>query len=212
MPRFLDPDDLIAVADHCVGTLHGLTDRDWDVQAANTEWSCRETLEHVCGLSYAPILALRSPVWIDLAFGVAKGVPIGWVLVTARTMAVIVAEVARAAPAETRAYHPCGLADPAGFLAMTASELVLHTADIATAFGAPYRPDEFTTRSILDRLFPWWPRDEDPWTALQWCSGRTALADRLSLADTWAWHCAPLDEWDGTIPEWDPVTNTKVTH
>lgn len=208
----LDADDLIAVADHCVGSLQPLVGRDWNVQAANTEWSCREVVEHVCGLSYAPILALRSQVWLDLAFGVAKGVPIEWGLVTMRTMAVIVAEVARAAPADVRGYHPCGMADPSGFIAMTATELVLHTADITAAFGVSYQPDDFITRGILNRLFPWWPREETPWDALQWCSGRGPLGDRPSLGDRWAWHCAPVDEWDGELPEWDPATASRVTH
>ena len=82
MARFLDSDDLIAVADHCVGTLRALSDRNWSIRATNDERSCREVIEHVCCLSYAPILALRAPDWIDLAFGVARGTPIEWVLVT----------------------------------------------------------------------------------------------------------------------------------
>lgn len=211
--KALDADDLIAVADHCVGSLQPLADRDWTRRAANTEWSCREVLEHICGLSYAPILAVRAGEWLDLAFGVHQGISVDWLLVSARTTAVIVAEVARAAPESVRAYHPCGMADPSGFISMMAAELVLHTSDIATALDAPYRPDDFVTRGLLNRLFPWWPRDEDPWAALRWASGRGgALAGRPCLGDRWAWHCAPVEEWDGVVPEWDPVTWTKVTH
>ncbi len=211
--KALDADDLIAVADHCVGSLSPLADRDWTLTAANTDWSCREVLEHVCQLSYAPILAVRAGEWLDLKFVVHEGIAIDWLLVAARTMAVIVAEVARSAPPTVRAYHPCGMADPEGFIAMTATELVLHTADIATALDAPFRPDDYVTRAILNRLFPWWPRDEEPWSALQWASGRGGpLGDRKNLGDHWAWHCAPLAEWNGTVPEWDPVTHTKVTY
>ena len=213
MARFLDSDDLIAVADHCVGTLRALSDRNWSIRATNDERSCREVIEHVCCLSYAPILALRAPDWIDLAFGVARGTPIEWVLVSAHTTAVILAEVARAAPPTVRGYHPCGSADPEGFVSMMACEFMLHTSDIATAFEAPFRPDDFSTRAVLERLFPWWPKQEDPWSALLWASGRLpSLGGTAGLGDRWAWHCSPLADWDGTRPEWDSVTGTKVTH
>ena len=211
--KFLDPDDLIAAVDHCVGTLQPLADRDWDQTAANTEWSCRQVFEHVVGLSYAPILAVRSGEWLDLAFGVHEGVGIDWLLVSARTTAVILAEVARAAPPTVRAFHPCGMADPAGFISMMATEFVLHTSDVATSFDAPYRPDDFVSRALLNRLFPWWPTDQDPWRALLWASGRGGpLGHRPNPGTRWAWHCAPVEEWDGTVPEWDPVTGTRVTH
>lgn len=206
----LESDDLIAIADHCVGSLAALVDRDWDTQARNTDWTCRQTLEHVCGLSYAPMLALRADTIPKLAFAVHENFPIDWLLVSARTTAVIVAEVARAAPPDARAFHPAGVADAEGFVAMMAAELVLHTHDIASAFDASYKPDDFTIRALLDRLFPWWPPDEDPWSALQWCSGRIALGNRPKQGDRWAWHCAPLSEWDGTIAEWDPVSNRLI--
>ena len=62
-------------------------------------------------------------------------------------------------------------------------ELVLHTATSPLHSERPFRPDEYMTRSILDRLFPWWPHEEDPWMALQWCSGRGPrwLADAASF-------------------------------
>ncbi len=208
----LDSDDLIAITDHCVGTLAGLVDRDWQTPAAGLDWTCRETLEHLCGLSYAPMLALRATTIPKLAFAVHPDFPIDWLLVTMRTTAVIVAEVARAAPADARAFHPAGTADASGFVAMMADELVLHTHDIASAFDAPYRPDGFSTRRILGRLFPWWPRDADPWLALQWANGRIALEGHLALGESWLWHSAPLTEWDGTIPKWDPVTRAKMTY
>ena len=210
---FLDADGLIAVADHCVDTLLPLAARDWNLTAANTEWTCRAVLEHVASLAYAPILATRALDWVEPVFEVRTDATIEELLSSARITAVILAEVARAAPPHARAYHPCGMADPAGFVAMMATELVLHTADVTTALGAAYRPDDATLRSLLDRLFPWWPTDEDPWSALQWASGRGGpLGGRSNLGDRWSWHCAPLEEWDATVPEWDPVTGTKVTH
>jgi hypothetical protein len=209
----LDADGLIAVADRCVESLRPLGDRDWSTAEANTTWSCREVLAHLAQLSYAPILASRAEAWLDLKCEIPDGASVDWLLVAAHANAVTIAEVARAAPATARAFHPCGMADPAGFIAMTATEFVLHTTDVAAALDAPFRLDDGLTRVLLDRLFPWWPTDEDPWAALQWASGRGgSLGGRASLGDRWAWHCAPVEEWDGAVPEWDPVTSTKVTH
>ena len=212
MTKSLDSDDLIAVADHCVNFLAPLTDRDWDTPAAGLEWSCRQTLEHLGSLSYAPVLALRATELPKFGFSVFPDLPVDWLLPTARTNALIVAEVARAASPDVRAWHPAGMADPSGFIAMMADELVVHTHDIATALGADYRPDSFVTRALLDRLFPWWPREAELWDALLWAHGRTELPGYPSLGADWLWHCAPVDEWDGTVPRWDPVTQSKRAH
>ncbi|MEY2472137.1 MAG: hypothetical protein QOK28_1466 [Actinomycetota bacterium] len=211
MTKSLGPDDLIAVADDCVDALTPLIDRDWDTPAAGLEWSCRQTLEHLGALSYAPILALRAPSLPKFGFSVFPDLPVDWLLPTARTNAAVVAEVARAAPLDARAWHPAGMADPSGFIAMMADELVVHTHDIATALGDDYRPDSAVTRALLDRLFPWWPQDAEPWDALLWAHGRTDLPGHPSPGADWLWHCAPVDEWDGTIPQWDPVSQSKRT-
>lgn len=208
----LGPDDLIAVADHCTNSLAPLTDRDWEVPAGDLTWTCRETLEHLGSLSYAPILALRATAIPKIAFSVFPEMPVDWLLVTARTNAVIVAEVARAAPAHVRAYHPAGMADPSGFIAMMGDEFVVHTHDIATSLGADYQPDVYVARALLDRLFPWWPRDVEPWNALLWAHGRRDLPGYPHVDETWLWHCAPLEEWNGTVPRWDPVTRAKAKH
>jgi hypothetical protein len=89
-------------------------------------------------------------------------------------------------------------------------ELLVHTADITAGLGVPFTPERRLVTLVLDRLFPWWPRDVEPWTALLWANGRTDLPGRPSLGETWVWHCAPLEEWDGTVPEWDPVAGRKA--
>jgi hypothetical protein len=133
--------------------------------------------------------------------------PIEQLLRTMRAHAVILAEVARAAPAAARAFHPAGLADPSGWVAMGIDELLVHTADVASGLGAPFKLDAELARQVLDRLFPWWPSAEEPTAALLWANGRTSLAGHPSPGAAWLWHCAPLDEWDGTIPRWDPSTS-----
>ncbi|MCI3949753.1 MAG: acetyltransferase, partial [Acidimicrobiales bacterium] len=125
-----EPDDLIATVDGCVAVLRPLLDRDWDVPAGGLDWTCRETLEHVCGLAYAPVLATRAAAFRPLALAVAPGAPLGDLLWTVEVMSRILAEVARAAPSSARAYHVAGTADPSGFVAMGMDELLVHAADI----------------------------------------------------------------------------------
>jgi len=198
------PDDLVATAERCAEALRPLQNHDWDARAGDLEWTCRETLEHVCTLGYASVLATRATSFRPLALTVAPGAPLDDLLWTMEVMARVLAEVARAAPPTTRAYHPAGMADTGGFVAMGMDELLLHTDDIVSGLGACFLPDDELVRLVLDRLFPWWPREVEPWSALRWVNGRLHLPGRPSLGAEWVWHCAPLEEWDGKVPRWDP--------
>ena len=88
---------------------------------------------------------------------------------------------------------------------MGMDELLVHTHDITSGLGSAIEPDEAAARSVLDRLFPWWPRHADPSSALLWANGRIALPGHDRLGAEWLWHSAPVEEWDGTIPRWGPV-------
>jgi len=199
------PDDLIATARSCHEATAPLADRDWSTRAGDLEWSCRETLAHLCGLAYAPVLATRAKDFRPLALAVVPEAPVDDLLWTMRTMAAVLAEVARAAPPSARAFHPAGPADATGFVAMGSAELLAHTHDITAGLGEPFEPDHDTAVAVLDRLFPWWPRDTRPVPALLWANGRIALPDHDRLGEEWLWHSAPLEEWDGSMPRWDPV-------
>jgi hypothetical protein len=74
----------------------------------------------------------------------------------------------------------------------------VHSDDAARGLGVPFAPPYGLVKATLTRLFPWAP-DAEPWPALLWCNGRIALPG-LPRQDRWAWHCAPLDEWDGLNP------------
>jgi hypothetical protein len=110
----------------------------------------------------------------------------------------VLAEVARAAPPGLRAFHPAGMADVCGWIAMGCEEILLHTDDIARGLRMLYRPTDNLSARILARLFPWAPADIDPWDSLRWATGRAALPERERLGPDWYWHCPPLSEWDGT--------------
>ncbi len=97
------------------------------------------------------------------------------------------------------------MADSSGFVAMGMDELLVHTHDIVTALGSRFGSTDNLVVAVLDRLFPWWPRGEPPWDALLWANGRVALPDHENPGSSWLWHCAPLSQWDGGVPRWDPV-------
>jgi hypothetical protein len=82
---------------------------------------------------------------------------------------------------------------------MGCDELLVHTYDIGRALGFDVRPDRDLAERVLRRLFPWAPDHVDPWVGLLWANGRVPLGDRPRL-ERWRWHCAPLDEWDGSMP------------
>jgi hypothetical protein len=112
----------------------------------------------------------------------------------------ILADVAAAAPAEARAFHQAGMADRSGFLAMACDELLIHTDDILRSSGRSFDPPPDLVARVLARLFPWAPTGINPWIALRWANGREELPPPQGrLGPDWTWHCAPLNQWDGTI-------------
>jgi hypothetical protein len=114
-------------------------------------------------------------------------------------MAAVLAELIRAAPPGTRAFHPAGMADPEGFAAMGCVETLIHTDDVAQGLRLACRPPADLAERVVRRLFPWAPNDEEPWATLRWACGRAPLGERPRLDPDWYWQCAPLDEWDGTV-------------
>jgi hypothetical protein len=111
--------------------------------------------------------------------------------------AAVLAAVARDAGPDLRGFHPAGMADAEGFVAMGCAEVLIHTEDIAATLGDGYRgPDELTDR-VVRRLFPWAPEHPEPWERFRWCTGRAALPTHERQGADWWWHCAPLDEWEG---------------
>ena len=114
--------------------------------------------------------------------------------------AAILEHVLRAAPASARAFHPSGMADPSGFAGMSCDEILIHTADITGGFGIDFQPPDEICAKVLARLFPWAPTDVGAWDSLRWANGRLALPGVAPQDANWRWHCAPLSEWDGSIP------------
>jgi uncharacterized protein (TIGR03083 family) len=199
--HIVSPDDVKLAARQFVDTLSPVAERDWSILAAELEWSCRETLDHTINAlaSYATHLATRAPErrprFRD--FNYEQSIP--ELLAGIESGAAVLAEVCRAAPDDARGFHPSGMADWSGFIGMGCTEVLIHADDITRSFDVDFEADPDLARRVLDRIFPWAPKEGDDWQILRWAAGRTALPDQERLGPDWYWHSVPLSEWDGTV-------------
>jgi len=174
----LEPDDLRWAARTCADALAPALDRDWRVRAGDLEWDAYTTLDHVVGALgyYAVNLAMRATVEVpfvtrsltDELISADPRVPPTRLVEALEAMAAVLADVVRAAPSGARGYHPDGLADVEGFIAMGCDEILVHGDDVARGLSLTWQPPEELCRRILARLFPWAPVGEDPWSTLRW--------------------------------------------
>jgi hypothetical protein len=194
----------------CVEALRPEVERDWSVRAADLEWDCRRTLEHMADgqASYAIRLATRTPNPLPHGRTTDPEWTVADVLAVVEARAAVLAEVIAAAPPEARAWHFMGMADPSGFAAMACNELLAHTDDVARGFGLAFNPPPELLERAMARLFPWAPAGSDLLETFRWCNGRVPLGDRPRQHNVWGWHCAPLSEWDGTFRTWDGTIRT----
>lgn len=196
------PDDLRAAAAAAIQALWPHRDQDWSVPAGELDWDCADTVGHITEALrfYAANLAMRARERPPYPWtGTFAGTPEVWLLALEAT-AELLAVVAEATSAEERAFHPAGMADAEGFLAMGCDEVLVHAGDVAAGLGVAFDPPEQVCARVLARLFPWAEPggDERAWDLLRWANGRAELPGRPRLGPDWWWHCAPLAEWDGS--------------
>ena len=203
MNETVGPEDVRAAAGVCRDALSGVVDLDWSVKAGGLDWSCRQTLEHIpmTNLFYASQLAFTAEARLPRASGGEDQLSIAELVLSVGVNAAILEHVVRAAPESARAFHPAGMADRSGFAAMGCDEILIHTADIAVGFEIDFKPPEDLCGRVLARLFPWAPTGAGHWESLLWANGRIPLAGSGPQDTSWRWHCAPLSEWDGQIPQ-----------
>jgi len=198
----IGPCDFDAIAGSCLEALGATTGDDWSVAAGELTWTCRRTLDHLVDVmvSYAAHLASRATGRLPFPRDGAPGAPVADLMVLVGATAATLAEVARAAPPRTRAFHPSGMADASGFVAMGACELLIHTDDIMAGLGRRFRPAEYHADLVLARLFPWAPAEEtDRWATLRYECGRAPLGKRPRRDPNWYWHSPPIAEWAGSV-------------
>jgi hypothetical protein len=200
------PEEVRLAARLCCEALLPVADRDWSIRAGDLEWSARDTLEHAAStqIVYAVRLATRARERPPVPRCFDPDTTIRDLLVILESRAAVLAEVVKAAPPEARGFHQTGFADASGFAAMGCDEVLIHTDDIACAFGLSFSPPASLCQRVVRRLFPWAPDDGDAWPVLRWANGRMALPRHERLGEDWPWHSAPLSEWDGIMPTGEP--------
>ena len=198
----MEPGDIRAVSRLCLDALTPFGDADWEGPAGDLEWSRRATLAHLLSaLTYYSVnLATRSTE--ERSGGQSNDqLDIEYLLQGLEGRAEVLAVVIEAALPGTRAAHGFGPSDPEGFVAMACDELLIHTHDILSGFGAFLDPPRDICEGLLARIFPWAPSDEaDAWETLLWANGRAPLGDRPRLEPDWVWLSVPLAEWNGEDP------------
>jgi hypothetical protein len=167
---------------------------DWTVPARDLEWSCRTTGVHLADdyFAYASQILAEPPTSylpVEVTL-VGEATPAG-LLDTISMCARLLHAAATVAPASSRGWHPAGTSDPGGFVAMGVVEGLVHTYDIAAAFGVEWRPPAELCAPVLQRLFPDAPAG-DPARVLLWSAGRVALDDRPRL-EAWTWDSSVRD-------------------
>ena len=201
----MDGGDLRAVAASVLPQLRACLGADWSAKPEGLDWTCHQLGDHLSAvmLSYAVHAAARTERELPLV-GRRLGAddPAAYLDLSEAAAEVLAATVDAMGEGD-RAWHPAGIADASGFAAMACDELLIHGSEMVQALGGAFHPPEDLAGEVLRRLFPWAPTEAEPWSALLWANGRLDLPERAAQGAAWVWHCAPLEEWDGSIPEWD---------
>lgn len=190
-------DDLDTAVSAMVDALRPGVDRDWAaVLAAAVETDCWHAGEHIGDVlvSYAGQLVARpSGRYVKFVASADKDCTASEILEFASAGGRILAATVRTSPAELRAFHPTGMADPAGFAGMGCVEALVHGHDIAAGLGLPFDAPRDVCRRVLARMFPAVTAgDDDPWAVLLWATGRADLPGRAPVAPDWHWQGAPM--------------------
>ena len=192
-------EDLIQSGSDARRALARVGDGLWLEKPPSMEWTRLTTVSHICRamLFYATQLAGRSDTRVEYILP-DETIMVGEKLPDLMMSQVrLLAAVAESAPPESRAWHPTGLPDPEGFLAMGCAEVMLHTWDTVGGTDVQLLGDEGVADRVLQRLFPWVPTDTPRWDTLLFSTGRGELPGYESPSDRWMWHNDVLEMWDG---------------
>lgn len=185
-----NPELITAVAAEIQAALAPLTGADWSTPARDLEWSCQKTAIHLGDSLFAQAAQLvAGPLhdWVPAEARIDPEAAPDQVLRMVDACARLLRAAAATATPGIRAWHPAGVADLSGWIAMGITEGLVHTWDITAALGSDWKLPPGLAGQAVARLFPDAP-DGDPADVLLWCAGRIALADRPRQAAGWRWH------------------------
>lgn len=188
------PELPIASAAEALPVLEKGVDQDW-TRRADTVRTARELLDHVVlGVTgYAGLLIARpADRYLGLRTGNDPRASIPLRLESVDIAATLLSLTVRASGPEVRAYHSWGTSDAAGFAAMGAVEILVHSYDIARVLGYEWSPPDILAAQVVERLFPNAPKGHAPGETLLWCTGRIALPGVPQLPrEQWQWYGEP---------------------
>ncbi len=185
------PELIARIAAESRRALEPLVGLDWTVRAVDLDWTCLETGEHLAEGYFAHaarIVAQPRDRFVPARLILAESAGPEELLEVLDACAELLRCVAAVADPAGRAWHPWGVSDPGGSVAMGAAEGLVHTWDICAALGSGWRPPAELCAPVIGRLFPEAPR-ADPTDTLLWCTGRVALAAH-PRQPTWRWYGA----------------------
>ncbi|MFD4600189.1 GNAT family N-acetyltransferase [Streptomyces sp. NPDC058464] len=177
----------------CVAALRPAVARNWtEVTAGGLDWNVHETAVHVADdlVAYAANLAGRAQdAYVPFELKLDDGTDNSGLLHVIETTGGLLAATVRTTPRTVRAFHPYPFrsADRVGFAGMGIAEVLLHTHDMTTGLGLPYRPAEELAESVLTHLFPHVQPGPTPWRTLLWATGRGELPGRAPVTG-WRWY------------------------
>ena len=197
----LDASMLRSTAEECGTFLDESVTEDWLAPIPDMTWNIAGAVAHTAQalLWYSSDLSAGPSELSSIEMKVEPESEASELIRTIRTSCKVLAGVVATTEPNARGWHPWGVADVSGFVAMACDELLIHTADAGSGLGRKFLPSPDLAEATLRRLFPWAPTDLEPWAGLNWANGRTELRGLPRLTE-WRWHCAPLSEWDGTDP------------
>ncbi len=176
-----------------------LSDEQWRERPPNMSWTRLVTALHSsqAAAAYAVNLSLGDDKSNPMLPVDEDAVEPSKVPSLVYSQSLLLATVARGVPAERRGWHGAGLPDAEGFLAMGCTEVLLHCWDALAGTEVAFAGDDDIADHVLQRLFPWQPKETPRWQTLLFATGRGELEGFESPGERWLWHNAPLDEWDG---------------
>lgn len=185
------PDLVIDAADEALAVLAKGLDQDWSRLAGDTSWTCRDLLDHITlGVTGYAGLLIAQPVdrYIALRTGNDPHSAIPERLESIRIAATLLAHTVRATGPQVRAFHTWGTSDAAGFAAMGAVEILVHTHDLVRTLDIEWSPPDGLAGPVAQRLFPNGPDGHPAGAALLWGTGRIALPGHPQLPrGGWQW-------------------------
>lgn len=210
MPRDLDTRDLHVALGWVTAVAGASPVSVWESPTIGGTWSPRQTLDHLADamLLYAAYVATRAQGRLPPPRNGDPAATPGSLIEVTKSCTAVLGRLIEGLTDDERAFHPSGLADRTGWIAMACTELLVHGSDIDGGRQPTSPETDEVAALVVGRVFPWAPAKGSGWDRLLWATGRRALGSLPADSADWWWHSAPLSEWDGAArrrdapPQW----------